>query len=100
MNPEPTITRKAGGLEFPALMGGGSQQHVRALKVAVVTRLRRIEKQPNLMQLSPNDPFWDRLPFNYLKQRSTLRKWLSQSSMRCKRIYLSISVKGVKGFRR
>ena len=43
---EPTSTRKAGGLNFPALMGGGRQKHVSALTVAAVIRLWRIWKQP------------------------------------------------------
>jgi hypothetical protein len=43
---ESTTTRKAGGLDFPALMGGEIQKHVCALIVAVVIRLRRIWKQP------------------------------------------------------
>jgi hypothetical protein len=34
---ESTTTRKAGGLDFLALMDGGRQKHVSALIVAVVT---------------------------------------------------------------
>jgi hypothetical protein len=39
---ESTTTRKAGGLDFPAPMGGERQTHGSALIVAVVIRLRRI----------------------------------------------------------
>jgi hypothetical protein len=36
LSPESTTTRKAGGLDFPALMGAEKQKHVSALIVAVV----------------------------------------------------------------
>jgi len=37
-----TTSRQAGGVDFPALLGGGRQKHTSAFIVAGVIRLRRI----------------------------------------------------------